>query len=338
MAIKRTLAAGAVASAAMLLSACAVTGSDSSANGDGDEQVQIAYLTASSANTWLGASGEAMRAEAKKAGVKIVEFDAKFEPGAATKQLQDVVASGQYKGVVIATADGKAAAPAMQEAMDAGLQMVVLNQVVGDRLDTADPQVDGLAASILQPPQITGERLGKLTVQACEGISPCNVVYMYGAKGTPYDTALRTGFDSQISAVPGITVVAEADGGFLGTDEPMKATQDVLQAHPDFDVLAGTGDQQIRGALLALSDAGKTDVKTIGVGGSKPALEAMADGTWWGDVAGAPADEGRAAFKALMAAIEDGTVTGGVDVTSNLPDDGLISQDNVDQFTAQWAG
>ena len=337
MSIKKSLAAGVTAASVVLLSACAVTGgSDSSA--EGEEQIQIAYLTASSANTWLGASGEAMREEAEKAGVKIVEFDAKFEPGASIRQIEDVIASGQYKGIVLASADGKAAAPAMQEAMDAGLKIVVLNQVIGDRLDTADPQVEGVSASILQPPQITGERLGKLTVQACEGISPCEVVYMFGAKGTPYDTALRTGFDSQISAVPGITVVAEADGGFLGTDEPMKATQDVLQAHPDFDVLAGTGDQQIRGALLALSDAGKTGVKTIGVGASEPALEAIAEGTWWGDVAGAPADEGRAAFKALMAAIEDGTVTGGVDVTSALPADGLITRENVDEFTAQWAG
>jgi ribose transport system substrate-binding protein len=335
MRIGKRYAAGVTAAALVALSGCAVTGSDSSAK---EEQIQIAYLTASSANTWLGASGEAMRAEAEKAGVKIVEFDAKFEPGASIRQIQDVIASGQYKGVVIATSDGKAAAPAMQEAMDAGLKVVVLNQVVGDRLDTADPQVEGLSASILQPPQTTGERLGKLTVQACEGVSPCKVVYMYGAKGTPYDTALRTGFDSQISAVPGITVVAEADGGFLGTDEPMKATQDVLQAHPDFDVLAGTGDQQIRGALLALTDAGKTGVKTIGVGGSEPALKAIADGTWWGDVAGAPADEGRAAFQALMAAIKDGTDTGGVDVTSDLTDDGLITRDNVDKFTAQWAG
>jgi ribose transport system substrate-binding protein len=335
MRIGKRYAAGVTAAALVALSGCAVTGSDSSAK---KEQVQIAYLTASSANTWLGASGKAMRAEAEKAGVKIVEFDAKFEPGASIRQIQDVIASGQYKGIVIATSDGKAAAPAMQEAMDAGLKVVVLNQVVGDRLDTADPQVEGLSASILQPPQTTGERLGKLTVQACEGVSPCKVVYMYGAKGTPYDTALRTGFDSQISAVPGITVVAEADGGFLGTDEPMKATQDVLQAHPDFDVLAGTGDQQIRGALLALTDAGKTGVKTIGVGGSEPALKAIADGTWWGDVAGAPADEGRAAFQALMAAIKDGTETGGVDVTSDLTDDGLITGDNVDKFTAQWAG
>jgi ribose transport system substrate-binding protein len=337
MTVRKSVAAGATAAAVVLLSGCAVSGGSGS-SAKAEEQIEIAYLTASSANTWLGASGEAMREEAEKAGVEIVEFDAKFEPGASIRQIEDVVASGRYKGIVLASADGKAAAPAMQEAIDAGLEIVVLNQVIGDRLDTADPQVDGVAASVLQPPQTTGERLGKLTVQACEGITPCEVVYMFGAKGTPYDTALRTGFDSQISQVPGITVVAEADGGFLGTDEPMKATQDVLQAHPDFDVLAGTGDQQIRGALLALSDAGKTDVKAIGVGASEPALEAIAEGTWWGDVAGAPADEGRAAFKALMAAIEDGTVTGGVDVTSDLPADGLITRENVDQFTAQWAG
>lgn len=331
------LLSGTVALATVVLaSGCATSGS--SGSDQADAPTQVAFLSASSANTWLAASRTSMDAAAKKANAKITQFDGKFQPGIQQKQIQDIISSKKYDGLIIASIDGEGIIPALNQATAAGLKVVVLNQVVGKRLDTADPQVDDVSASVLAPPKATGERLGKLTTLACEGVSPCDVVYLFGAKGTPYDTAVRDGYDEVVSATPGIKVVAEGEGGFLGTDEPRKAVQDILQAHPKFDVLVGTADQQVRGGLLALKDAGKSDVKTIGVGGSEPALKAIADGTWFGDVAGAPLDEGRIAFDALLAAIADGKVTGGVDVTSDLPDGGLITKQNVSEFTAQWKG
>lgn len=327
---------GAVAlTAALSLNACALTSSGDTAEAD---TIEIAYLSASSANTWLAASAKEMKALAEKDGVKITEFDAKFEAGKTAKQIQDVIAAKKYDGIIVATIDGVGAAPAIEEAIAAGIKVVILNQIVGEKLDTADPQVEGVSASVLAPPTGTGERLGQLTVKACEGFNPCDVVYMYGIKGSPVDTAVRQGWESVISQTPGITVIAEAEGGFLGTDEPRKAMQDVLQAHPTFQVLAGAGDQQILGANLALEAAGKTDVRAVSVGGSEPAIAAIKAKTWFGDVAGVPVDEGKAAYEAMMAAIKDGTVSGGIDVVSNLPDGGLITQDNVGDFTAQWAG
>jgi len=334
----RSVTTAALATAVVLSSGCAVTQKDDDSSSGGEKATRIAFLTASSANTWLNSSLKAMKEDAAKENATITVFDAKFQPGVASKQIQDVIVSKKYDGLVVATVDGSGVIPALQDAMDAGLEVVILNQVVGDRLDTADPQVDGVSASVLAPPQATGERLGKLAVQACGDTSGCDVVYMYGAKGTPYDTAVREGFDSEIAKGDDITVIAEAEGGFLGTDEPRKATEDVIQAHSDFDVLVGAGDQQIRGALLALGDAGMSEVKVIGVGGSEPAIAAIKDGTWWGDVAGAPETEGHEAFAAMMDAIRDGKDGGGIDVTEDLTDGGLITQDNVDKFTAQWPG
>ncbi|MFV0457579.1 MAG: sugar ABC transporter substrate-binding protein [Actinomycetales bacterium] len=324
-------------SAAALLSACAVTQGANTSSPDGSQPVRLAFLSASSANTWLTASLDAMQQDAAKNNAEIVTFDAKFEPGVAAKQMQDVIASGRYDGVFIATIDGVGAAPAVESAIQAGLKVVVLNQIIGTDLTTADPQVEGVSASVLAPPQATGTRLGKLTVQACEGVNPCDVVFMYGAKGSPLDSAVRAGFDEQIATNPAITVVAEGEGGYLGTDEPRKVTQDIIQAHPHFNVLAGTGDQQIRGSVIALHDAGITDVKLIGVGGSAPAIEGVRDGTWYADVAGAPVTEGHVAFEAMMHAL-DGQDDGGIDVTTQLVDDGLITSQNVDKFTAQWQG
>lgn len=329
------LAAGGVLAAASL-TGCALT---QSANPSASEDpIKVAFLSASSANTWLAASLEAMKEDAEAEGVEIVEFDGKFEPGLQPRQIQDIITAGTYDGIILAAIDGTGAIPGIQEALDAGLEVVILNQVVGERLDTADPQVDGVAASVLAPPRATGERLGALALTACEGIDPCRVVYMFGLRGTPYDTAIRAGFDATVAENSAIQVIAEGEGGFLGTDQPLRATQDILQAHPAFEVFVGAGDQQVRGALLAFEDAGIRTVKTIGVGASEPALAAITDGTWFGDVAGAPADEGRAAFGALLTAIRDGKHLGGIDVTTSLPDGGLITRENVGEFTAQWAG
>ena len=46
----------------------------------------------------------------------------------------------------------------------------------------------------------------------------------------------------------------------------------IITATPDFNVVVGS-DQSIQGVLLALQDAGKTDVKLIGLGGSTPAID-----------------------------------------------------------------
>lgn len=327
-------AAGAIS--ALALTGCALT--QGAAPSTSEDPIKIAFLSASSANTWLAVSLEAMQEDAAAEGVEIVEFDGKFEPGVQPRQIQDIITAGTYDGIIITAIEGSGAIPGIEDALEAGLEVVVLNQVVGDRLDTADPQVDGVAASVLAPPRATGERLGALALKACEGADPCRAVYMFGLKGTPYDTAVREGFDATIAENPAIEVIAEGEGGFLGTDQPLKATQDILQAHPEFEVFVGAGDQQVRGALLAFEDAGITTVKTIGVGASEPAIAAITDGTWFADVAGAPADEGHAAFAAMLAAIRDGEHVGGIDVTSDLPDGGLVTNDNVDQFTAQWAG
>ncbi len=338
----RFAAAAAVFAVGFTLSACSSGSSTGSSTGStstasSGNTANVAYLSASSANTWLAASKKAMETVASADNIKITEFDAQFKPGEQSKQVQDIIASGKYKGIVIASVDGAGIIPDLEAAIARHIQVAVLNQVVGTRLDTADPQFPGAAVSVLAPPLKSGQRMGQLTVQACKGISPCRVVYFFGIKGTPIDTALRAGFDSVITGSSSIKVVADAEGKYLGPDTSLKATQDVLQKTPDFDVVVGA-DQSIQGAQLALKDAGKKNVKLIGLGGSTPAINAVASGAWFGDVFGAPATEGQLAMKALAAAMKNGTKSGGVDAGSTLPNDALVTKANVSQFSPQWAG
>jgi ribose transport system substrate-binding protein len=340
-----TRLAAVVAVAGLALAACgggSSTSSDSpsaaASSGGGTQGAEVAYLSASSANTWLQASYKEMQKVADANGIKITEFDAQFKPGEQTKQIQDILAANKYKGIVIASVDGAGIIPDLQTAISKGLKVAVLNQVVGAKLDTPDPQFDGASVSVLAPPLRSGERFGNLTIKACEGLATCRVVYFYGLKGTPIDTALKQGFDATIKSHPNIKVVGEAEGKYLGPDVALKALQDVMQRTPDFDVVVGP-DQAIAGAELALKDAGKLDkVKLIGLGGSKNAIDGIKGGTWFGGVYGAPGTEGRLAMEALVAALKDGKASGGIDPLTTLPDNGEVTKGNVDKFTPEWNG
>ena len=297
----------------------------------------IAYLSASSANTWLQASKAAMTEIGAANGVELVEFDAQFTPGEQAKQIQDVIASGDYDGIIIAGIDGAALIPDLEAAIAAGLPVVVLNQVIGEALDTAEPQFPGASASVMVPPKDSGKLLGELTLKACEGVSPCNVVYFYGIKGTPIDTAVKLGWDEVTASNPDITVVAEAEGQYLGPDVALAAMQDVLQRTKDINVVTGP-DQAMVGVQLALEDAGLSGIKIIGFGGSEVAIAAVKSGAWYGDLFGAPFTEGELAMDAMIAALTDGTATGGVNPLLDFPNGGLVTADNVNDFTPQWAG
>ncbi len=303
---------------------------------DDGEAVQIAYLSASSANTWLVASRESMEKVAADNGIEVVEFDAQFDPAMQQQQFQDAVASGQYAGIVLVSLVGSGSIPDVEAALDAGLEVVVLNQVVGDDLTTVDPQVDGIAAAVFEPPQVRGERIGELTLEACADLDPCNVVYFYGIRGVPLDEAVRAGWDSVVEGST-VTVVADAEGQYLGPDVGLAAMQDILVANSDIDVVIGA-DQSMQGVELALDDAdGLDDVLIIGFGGSSYSVDAIADGRWWGGLYGAPATEGELAMTAMVDAL-NGTDTGGVDPAQSVPNGGLMTQDNIGDFTAEWDG
>ena len=300
------------------------------------DETEIAYLSASSANTWLNESMAVMEEIAAENGIKLVEFDGKFDAALQTTQLQDAIAADRYDGMIVVALGGAAVIPDLQAASEAGIKIVALNQVIGDKLDTADPQDDSISASIMAPPQRSGERLGTLTLQACEGKDPCDVVYFYGIKGIPLDVAIKQGFDS-VTEGSTINIVAEGEGKYLGPDAGLAAMQDILVATSDFDVVVGA-DQSMQGAEIALMDADMLEsVDIIGFGGSSPALEAVADGRWFGDLMGAPGTEGSLAMNAMIEALA-GNDLGGIDTAMELQDEGLVTADNVADFTAEWDG
>jgi ribose transport system substrate-binding protein len=268
--------------------------------------------------------------------IVITEFDAQFDPALQTTQIQDAIAADRYDGMIMVAIAGSAVIPDLEAATEAGIKIVGLNQVIGDDFTTADPQTEALSASVMEPPLVRGERLGRLTLQACEGLDPCDVVYFFGIRGIPLDVAVREGFDSVVEG-SAVNVVAEGEGLYLGPDQGLAQMQDILVSTPEFDVVVAA-DQPMQGIELALEDAGKLDqVKLIGFGGSSVAVDAVKEGRWFGDLFGVPGTEGRLAMEALVEAL-NGNDLSGIDPALSVTDEGLMTAENADQFTAEWDG
>jgi ribose transport system substrate-binding protein len=300
------------------------------------EPLEIAYLSFAVANSYDAPMLAAAEEAAAALGANITVFDANNDFAAQTKQLQDAVTAGTYDGIITQPIYGGGLLTDVQNAIAQGIKVVNIDQVLGNDFTTAASQIDGLSGNVVFVPSEMGRKIGELAVQACADADPCNVGYVYSVKISGLDAALRAAFDAAIAVNPAIKVVADTAESYYTAAGGLKAAQDYLVANPDINVIVGA-DQAIQGALGAVDPA---VVGLVGYGGSAKAIQDIVDGKQFGTVVQLPATEGRLGVEQLVDAIRNGTVSEGIDTLATLPDGGVVTKANAEQFLtlAEWPG
>jgi ribose transport system substrate-binding protein len=277
---KRYVVAAALVLAVGAFAACGSDddGGGGSGAGDGGTKVEkIAFFGFASANSFAQATFSGVKEEAAKQGVEVKFFDPNFDSAKQVAQIQNAITSGEYQVFVVQANDGNAVVPPIREAIDEGITVVGEFTPVGTKYDTIEPQVPGMIF-VGEPPTENGTALGELGVDACGDMDPCNVAYLEGFKALPLDNARTEAVKAALAEAPNVKLVASVEGGYT-QDTGLKAAQNVLQAHPDVNVMIGSS-QAIAGAEQAVKDAG-AKVKLIGNGGSRQAVEAVKSGRWF---------------------------------------------------------
>jgi ribose transport system substrate-binding protein len=340
---RSSAAAAAVAAAALALAACggsspSTSSSASSAAGSG-KPLNIAYLSFAVENSYDAPMLAAAQATAAANNATLKVFDANNSPQTQFAQLQDAINSGQYQGIIVQPIFGTGLVTLVKQAISKGIKVVNMDQILGPDLSTDKPQVPGLSANVTFVPTEIGTKLGNLVTAACKArnLSPCKVGYLYDIKASALDVAIHGAFAKAIAADPAVTVAAEGQSFFSPT-QGLTAVQNMLQANPGLSLVVGS-DQGIEGGVQAVTAAHKTGkVILVGYGASAAALSGVASGAWYGDVAQAPASEGRLAVTAMVKALRDGKSSGGIDPVAGLPNSGVVTKANASQFTAEWPG
>jgi ribose transport system substrate-binding protein len=329
--------------AGLALAACGSSGGQPASSGSASlaagKTLSIAYLSFAVENSYDAPMLAAAQAVASDQNATVKVFDANNSPQTQYSQLQDVINSGQYSGIIVQPIFGTGLLSLVKQAISKGIKVVNMDQILGPDLSTDQPQVSGLSANVTFVPTDIGTKLGQLVVQACQAknLSPCDVGYLYDIKASALDVAISGAFDKAIAADKAIKVVAQGQSFFSPT-EGLTAVQNMLQASPHLNLIVGS-DQGIEGGAQALQTAHLTGkVILVGYGASAAALAGVASGAWYADVAQAPASEGRLAMQAIIKALRTGKSSGAVNPVAGLPDGGVVTKANVSQFTAEWPG
>jgi ribose transport system substrate-binding protein len=342
----------AFAAAALALAACSSNGGSSSSSSSSSTSTPTASATAAAAkkpmnfaylsfavdNSYDAPMLAAAQAVASTDGATLKVFDANNNPQTQYDQLQTVINSGQYNGIITQPIESTGLVSLVQQAISKGIKVVNMDQILGSALNTAAPQVAGLSANVTFVPTTIGTQLGQQVVAACasKSLNPCKVGYLYDIKASSLDTAIYGAFTAAIKGSP-VKVVTYGQSYFTPTIG-LSAVETMLQAQPSLNLIVGS-DQGIEGAMTALTTVDKSDhVLLVGYGASAAAVAGIQSGAIFSDVAQAPASEGRLAVQALVAAVQSGKVSGTINPVAAFPDNGIVTKADSGQFTPEWPG
>jgi ribose transport system substrate-binding protein len=303
--------------------------------------VRLAVFNMTNANSYTAAAVAAIKSTAAKGDAKVKTFDAQFDPKKQIAQLQDATVSKQFDAFIVLPVDGNAIAPVVADAIKSGVKVVADFNTIGPDIASIKPGVPGMTATVAHPLDENGTSIGKLVVQACESKDPCKVAYLPGSLSQATEAVRTKALHAVLKQSPNVKLVAEQEGGYLRA-AALKVTTNILQAHPDVDVIASSGDQMTFGSADAVKSAGLTDkVKLVGNGATIEGVAAIRAGELFGSPMLLPQSEARVATTIAINAVRGEKVPASVNALSLSPIGPSATKESLAgpagaEFKGQW--
>ncbi len=323
-----TAAVGALCLSTMLV------GTGVSAQAAKKKVYHVAYLSYAVANSYDAPMLAAAKAVAAADGVQVTVFDANNTPATQVAQLQDIISSGSYQGVLLQPIYGPAEIKYVKQVIAHKIKVVNIDQILGTKYTTDQIQVKGLSGNVVFFPSKIGTQLATLVVKACGSTNPCKVGLVHNFKGYEPDVAISDAFSAHLASHSNIQIVDQVDGLYqVGASTTQ--VQNMLQANPGLNVIVGS-DQNCEGAQIALGS--NPTAKLVCYGASAASVAGLKSGLWYADVAQMPATEGQIGMEMLIRAMRTGKPQGSKNPVAGLANGGVITKANLKNFTPEWPG
>lgn len=188
-------------------------------------------------------------------------------------QLNDLVAKN-VDGIIVSPLDGSAVVPALMNAADAGIPVIIVDQPIADGNEE-------LYETLIATDNVeAGRQLGTYLVENI-GTSDPKVAIIEGAPGSVAGDDRKTGFLEGLAS-GGVTPVASASGEW-SNDKALTAMENILTAHAELDAVLSASDVMVDGILQALAGADRTNVKVLAIDGSERGIQGVLDGELMAD-------------------------------------------------------
>ncbi len=282
-----------------------------------NETFRIAYMPPATEFNYYIAIGAGIEAVAEAEGVDV--FMLAPQSGADINgqmgMIQDVLTQ-DVDAIIFGTHDEFAAAPLIEQAVDRGIAVVMINSDI--------PNFPTPIHGVVGYSQRSGtHNLADWAIETY-GNEPLQVGIIEGQPGY-HSTERVGGFLDGIDGNENFDVVVSINGGW-NVEGGNTAGMDILQSHPDLDLIFAANDYMIIGASFAARALGRSDIVLLGNDGDTSGLEEIAAGSITATVNTSPFLMGQAAMHATLDALE-GTYPGGwIETPTSIEDqDGAIS-------------
>ncbi|WP_457150564.1 substrate-binding domain-containing protein [Mesorhizobium sp. P5_C1] len=237
-----------------------------------------------------------IKAEAAAQGVNLTESDGQ---NSATKQTADIEAALVQKvnAIVISPLDVNALAPAIEEAVKAGVPVV-----------TIDRRVDGVEG-ILAHVGADNVKGGEAEANAMVAAFPngAKIFHLQGQPGAGPAIDRNKGVHNVLDPLKDkYQIVFEQTANFARA-EALSVTEAGLAANGKPDAIVCANDDMALGAMEACAARNFTDVKIYGFDALPEALVAVRDGKLAGTVEQFPGEQSRTAVRIAVAYAKDKT-------------------------------
>ena len=301
---------------------------------------KVAFFAASSQNGFNQAIFEGVEEKAIELGYEAEIYDGKFDAAHQYSQIEDVLAGGQFAGMIVAPNDSVGIAGAFEQVIEAGVPIATTLFPIGPELNSLEPQVPGITATVASPPVAGATWQAEAAAAYCADKDPCNVILIIGAKIFAFDNLRLETFEKVLAQHPNIKIVGTGEGWY-SPDASLKAMQDMLQAARDVHVVLSNADQHLVGAEIALEAEGYNvaDLYLSGGGAAAIAIEAIREGRWDATLAYFPKTMGSLAMEQIANAIEGKPVTNAINMDLSGPLQAMIDKAILDanpDFRGEW--
>ncbi|KAA9148932.1 sugar ABC transporter substrate-binding protein [Microbacterium lushaniae] len=311
---RRIVALGATAALAVSLAACAGTSGDGGGGGEAEGDITVGLAVPNQQSPFFVAIREWVENEAESEGVELVFADAKNDADTQVSQIQDFITQ-QVDAIIYIPAGATAATVPVREAKSAGIPVV-----------TVDRNPDGAPGDtfIATDSVASAKALGEFVVEQTGGEG--NLGIIQGQLGTTPEEARDEGFTEGISGSNIVEVARQASEAWL-QDEGYDLATDMLQAHPDINIIFGRADGLALGAAQAARNAGFDDILVVGFDGDPSGLEAVASGELAATVTQQTTLMGKLALQSALDLIN------GEELPAEQLQEGILTtKDNVEEY------
>ena len=216
---------------------------------------------------------DAVRAEAKKLDVDLVEVDGQGKAENQISQVENFITRG-VDAVILNPYDKDGSAPAVDRVIQAHKPIVVVNAIVSN-LDKANAYA---GSEDTEAGRIAAQRI--MDVLNGKG----NIAVIHGPNGHSAEVQRTEGINEVLKKYPDAKIVLQQTANWQ-RDQALNLMENWLASGQKIDAVIAQNDEMALGALKAIEAAGKQkDIAVIGIDAIPDALKAVADGRLVGTV------------------------------------------------------